>query len=196
MRTNLGCFLANLNVFGLHSKRCVWRPPGTAPHLPHTIYKVKHGGDSIMLWGCFSAAGTGRLVAIEKKMNATKYIDILDKNLFQSVHNLRMGRRFTFQQANNPKHTAKITEEWFQNNSVNVVECLSQSPDLNPIEHLWRNLKMAVHQRPPPNLTELRGSAWRNGKTFPNPVVKNLLDHSQEDLWLYWLKKVLLFNIK
>ncbi len=50
-----------------------------------------------MLWGCFSAAGTGRLVAIEGKMNAAKYRDILDENLLQSAQDLRLGRRFTFQ---------------------------------------------------------------------------------------------------
>ncbi len=49
-----------------------------------------------MLWGCFSAAGTGRLVAIEGKMNAAKYRDILDENLLQSAQDLRLGRRFTF----------------------------------------------------------------------------------------------------
>jgi len=38
---------------------------------------------------------------------------------------------------------------------VAVLEWPSQSPDLNPIEHLWRDLKMAVHQRLPSNLTEL-----------------------------------------
>ncbi len=42
---------------------------------------MKHGGGSIMLCLFFSAAGTGRLVAIEGKMNATKYRDILDENL-------------------------------------------------------------------------------------------------------------------
>ncbi len=61
-----------------------------------------------MLWGCFSAAGTGRLVAIEGKMNAAKYRDILDENLLQSAQDLRLGRRFTFQQDNDPKYTAKI----------------------------------------------------------------------------------------
>uniref|UniRef100_A0A3Q0S0T0 Uncharacterized protein n=1 Tax=Amphilophus citrinellus TaxID=61819 RepID=A0A3Q0S0T0_AMPCI len=47
------------------------RKPGTAHHLPNTITTVKHGGGSIMLWGCTLAAGTGRLVAIEGKINAT-----------------------------------------------------------------------------------------------------------------------------
>jgi len=74
-----------IELFGFNSKRYVWRKPGTAHHLSNTISAVKHGGGSIMMWGCFSAAGTGRLVAIEGKMNAAKYRDILDKNLFQSA---------------------------------------------------------------------------------------------------------------
>ena len=144
-----------IELFGVNSKRYVWRKPGTAHHLPNTIPTVKHGGGSIMLWGCFSAAGTGRLVAIEGKMNAAKYRDILEENLLQSAQDLRLGRRFTFQQDNDPKHTAKITKEWLRNKSVTILDWPSQSPDLNPIEHLWRDLKMAVHQRSPSNLTEL-----------------------------------------
>ncbi|KAI3366543.1 hypothetical protein L3Q82_000671 [Scortum barcoo] len=62
-----------------------------------------------------TAAGTGRLVAIEGKMNAAKYRDILEENLFQSAQDLRLGRRFTFQQDNDPKHTAKGV---VRNNSV------------------------------------------------------------------------------
>uniref|UniRef100_A0A8C7MNP0 Uncharacterized protein n=1 Tax=Oncorhynchus kisutch TaxID=8019 RepID=A0A8C7MNP0_ONCKI len=38
-----------------------------------------------MLWGCFSTAGTGRLVRIEGKMNGAKYGEILDENLLQSI---------------------------------------------------------------------------------------------------------------
>ena len=54
-----------IELFGLNAKRHVWRKLGTRP-------TVKHGGGRIMLWGCFSAAGTGRLVSIEGKINGSK----------------------------------------------------------------------------------------------------------------------------
>ena len=50
-----------IEIFVLNVKLHVWRKPGT-------ISTVKHGGGSIMLWGCFSAAWTKRLVRIEAKM--------------------------------------------------------------------------------------------------------------------------------
>jgi hypothetical protein len=46
-------------------------------------------------------------------------------------------------------------QEWVRDKSLNVLEWNSQSPDLNEIEHLWRDLKIAVEQRAPSNLTEL-----------------------------------------
>ena len=75
-----------IELIGLNAKCHFWRKPGT-------IATVKHGGGTIMLWGCFSAAGTGRLVRIKGKMNGAKYRDILDENLLQSTQNLRLGRR-------------------------------------------------------------------------------------------------------
>ena len=86
------------------------------------------------------------------------YREILDENLLQSALDLRLGLRFIFQQDNNPQHTAKITKEWLRDSAVNVLEWPSQSPDLNPIDHPWRDLKMAVHRRSPSNLMELERS--------------------------------------
>uniref|UniRef100_A0AAZ3NSD6 Uncharacterized protein n=1 Tax=Oncorhynchus tshawytscha TaxID=74940 RepID=A0AAZ3NSD6_ONCTS len=73
-----------IEFFGLNGKRQIWRKPGTIPML-------KHGVGSILLWGCFSVAGTGRLVRIEENMNREKYRDILDENLLQSTQDLRLG---------------------------------------------------------------------------------------------------------
>ena len=65
-------------------------------------------------------------------MNGAKYREILDENLLQSTQDLRLGRRFPFQQDNGPKDTAKTTQEWLRDKSLNVLERPSQSPDLNP----------------------------------------------------------------
>jgi hypothetical protein len=108
-----------------------------------------------MLWGCFSSAVTGKLVRIEGMMDDAKYREILEGNLFQSSGDLRLGQKFTFQQDNDPKHIAKATLEWFKEKHLNVLEWPSQSPDHNPIENLWYDLKLAVRQRNPLNLKEL-----------------------------------------
>ncbi len=53
---------------------------------------------------------------------------------------LKMGREWVFQHDNDPKHTAKATKEWLKKKHIKVLE----SPDLHPIENLWRELKVRV----------------------------------------------------
>ena len=80
---------------------------------------------------------------------------MLDEYLLQRAQVLRLGRRCVFQKDNDPKHTAKTMQEWFRIKSLNVLEWPSQGLDMNPIKHLWRDLKIAVEQRSPFNLTEI-----------------------------------------
>ena len=49
-----------------------------------------------MLWGCFSAKGTGQLHRIKGRMNGAMYREILSDNLLPSVRALKMGRGWVF----------------------------------------------------------------------------------------------------
>ncbi len=76
----------------------MWRQPGEEYKDKCVLPTVKHGGGSVMVWGCMSAAGTGELQLIEGTMNAHMYCDILKQSMIPSLQ--RLGRRAVFQHDN------------------------------------------------------------------------------------------------
>ncbi|KAK3538661.1 hypothetical protein QTP86_011806 [Hemibagrus guttatus] len=145
-----------IELFGRSVSHYVWRKSNTAFQKKNIVPTVKYGGGSVMVWGCFAASGPGRLAVINGTMNSAVYQKILKENVRPSVCDLKLKRTWVLQQDNDPKHTSKSTSEWLKKNKMKTLEWPSQSPDLNPIEMLWHDLKKVVHARKPSNVAELQ----------------------------------------
>ncbi len=131
---------------------------------------MKHGGGSVMAWACMAASGTGSLVFIDdvtadksSRMNSEVFRAILSAHIQPNASEL-IGRRFTVQMDNDPKHTAKATKEFLKGKKWTVMQWPSQSPDLNPIEHAFHLLK-----------TKLKGKCPKNKQERAEPVQAQLL---------------------
>lgn len=115
---------------------------------------------SVMMWGCIWKGGRSDLVVMERDPNAKRngytansYLKVLRETLLPLYDGTR-----DFQHDNAPIHGAQAVQTFVLNNQISLMDWPPRSPDLNPIENVWKLLKGEIHKRYP-NLWELT----RNG---------------------------------
>lgn len=92
-----------------------------------------------------------------------------------------IGNEFTFMHGNAMQHTSRIGQDYFLEVGFRAIECPAFSPELNPIEHLWNELKgrilATVHtQNSIPELIVAIEEEWLNipQETIANWIRSNL----------------------
>ncbi len=145
------------------------RRKGSSRLLPATSQKAR----VCQGMGCVSALGKGNLHFCDGTVNAEKYIEILEHNMLPSRRRLFQGRPCIFQQDNAKPHSAHITKSWLRRKRVRVLDWPACSPDLSPIENVWRILKRKMRQRRPRTVAHLKTCLQAKHEIFCVHIVCN-----------------------
>lgn len=104
--------------------------------------KPKDRGISLMVWGCFHGRTKGPLVPIPESVTGLRYLRLIKRHLPRVIRSaLEINSSCSFQQDNAPVHKAGIVMDWLENNNIDLENHPLYSPDINPIEHVWVELK-------------------------------------------------------
>lgn len=133
-------------VIGDNNRVYVWRKPGEE-WLPECVCPPPQVKFSLMIWACITWNGVGTLTVVDGNINAQKYIEILDSQLWPVVAAHFPDNNYIYQDDNAPVHRARSVIDYKRQNNINSMTWPAQSPDVNIIENCWLLLKNKLKRR-------------------------------------------------
>ena len=110
----------------------------------------------VHVWGGISKEGATGICIFTGIINAEGYVTLLENALLPFLQLKFADKEHRFMQDNDPKHVSRRAQAFFEEHHINWWRTPPESPDLNPIENLWHELKEHIRARVKPrNLDEL-----------------------------------------
>ncbi|CAG9133644.1 unnamed protein product [Plutella xylostella] len=159
----------------------VYRRPGERFAQCCFAETVAYGGGSCMMWAGISLEGKTALVFVPGGgrgggLTADRYItDILLGHVVPYAE--FVGEDFVLMHDNARCHTARVSRQFLREKELRTMDWPALSPDLNPIEHLWDELKRRVRARNPvpASVDELKTALLEEWDGIPQETVKKLI---------------------
>lgn len=125
-------------------------------------------------WACIGPKGVGKCFVYKRALNQNFYRKILRRCLARSAEKV-CPRSWIFMQDNLAAHKTRKLKRWFSRHKIRLLDWPPYSPDLNPIENIWRLLKQRVAARKCKTIVELRHVIREEWKSIPTETVKNVI---------------------
>lgn len=124
-------------------RRLCYRKEGQKPRLkPRPKHPIK-----VHVWGGISKQGATKVCIFEGIMAAPLYCEILEKTLLPFIQDKFPAPNIhRFMQDNDPKHTSRAAQAFYARTGINWWRTPPESPDTNPIENLWHELKEYIRR--------------------------------------------------
>lgn len=162
---------------GPQGQTWVQRPISEAFNPEYCVEKEKHP-PKVHVWGCMASAGVGRIHVFTENMDGEMYRGILKEHLMKSRDMFWPNGMWHFQQDNDPKHTSKIVSTYLADVLCikdYIIKWPPYSPDLNPIENLWADLKKRVEKHNATNVEELEEAVKLEWKETDKDLCEKLV---------------------
>ena len=91
--------------------------------------------------------GPTPICIFEGIINKELYVEIIRETFLPYLHTaFPEADTHRFMQDNDPKHVSRYAQDFLANSNVNWWKTPAESPDLNPIENLWHELKEYIRR--------------------------------------------------